>query len=404
MNHPHARATSHEIGNPRSQAPRPRSAASCDREPALRPMDAPQMSGARGEPFTPSPERYLETGQRGAFDSEGRPLSPKPGLSQDGAPNRGRRSPQPRFVLGGVGDEVFDRLTGLSWRCELDAFPWPCTWREALEQARSASLNGGWRLPNRRELRSLVSYARRDPALPVTHPFAGVPLGPVWTSTTVAGAPRHAWTVRFDGGRMFFANKQESAFVWLVRGEATDLPRTGQHQVWDDAGQLLSVEDPEAEGQDGAVRTGLPWPSPRFAVGRAWVLDRLTGLGWAHGPMRNEPLTWWQALRDAKHLADRGHGGRQDWRLPTVNELETLVDASASRPALPMDHPFQGIPPTVSCWTSTTSGYERNWAMAVYFEHGAVGVGQKAGAHHQGWAVCGRPLGGQPHDSTTGAT
>jgi len=32
-------------------------------------------------------------------------------------------------------------------------------------------------------------------------------------------------------------------------------------------------------------------------------------------------------------------------------------------------------------WSSTTGTYEPDWARALYLDKGAVGVGQKAGAH-----------------------
>src|SRR5215510_6752431 len=52
-----------------------------------------------------------------------------------------------------------------------------------------------WRLPNIRELQSLVDYGTFDPTLPAGHPFVNVPLGvpaalavAYWSSTTYQGA------------------------------------------------------------------------------------------------------------------------------------------------------------------------------------------------------------------------
>ncbi|MGA7982560.1 MAG: hypothetical protein WCA32_20355 [Chromatiaceae bacterium] len=36
---------------------------------------------------------------------------------------------------------------------------------------------------------------------------------------------------------------------------------------------------------------------------------------------------------------------------------------------------------------STSSAFELDWAWALYLDKGAVGVGQKAGAHFHVWAV-----------------
>jgi len=40
----------------------------------------------------------------------------------------------------------------------------------------------------------------------------------------------------------------------------------------------------------------------------------------------------------------------QSWRLPTINEQESLVGASAHTPALPSDHPFADLED--ACWSS----------------------------------------------------
>jgi hypothetical protein len=345
------------------------------------------------------PERYLATGQEQPYDEAGRVIARSGACLQDGAVAWGRSWPTPRFTLPEGGAMALDELTGLWWSRDASGGGWPITWREAFEAVNRLNRQrlGGhqdWRLPNRRELRSLVSHAHREPALPDRHPFEGVFPGPYFTSSSVAGKPTHAWTVRLDGGRMFFSHKQESCWVWPVRGEAVALPATGQRGCWDAHGRR-SAGGRDAEGHDGALRCGLPWPAPRFRLFRVLeghhrvVVDRLTGLGWCpFTALPTQPVTWTEALSAACRLGRRRYAGRGDWRLPTVNELESLVDAEQWAPALPKEHPLGEVPP--SCWSSTTSGYEPNWAMALYLEGGAVGVGHKAGAHHHGWAVCGR--------------
>jgi hypothetical protein len=73
------------------------------------------------------------------------------------------------------------------------------------------------------------------------------------------------------------------------------------------------------------------------------------------------------------------------WRLPNINELESLVDASAHTPALPLDHPFTGL--NDGYWSSTTSFFEPDWAYVLYLNKGAVGVGFKPGAEFYVWPV-----------------
>ena len=71
------------------------------------------------------------------------------------------------------------------------------------------------------------------------------------------------------------------------------------------------------------------------------------------------------------------------------NELESLVDCSAHDPALPDAYPFRDV--REGYWSSTTSMFEPDWAWALYLNKGAVGVGQKKGAHFHVWAVCDPP-------------
>ncbi len=114
------------------------------------------------------------------------------------------RWPEPRFDLRG--DAVMDRLTGLIWcRCA-NLAEFPLTWQEALDFV--ASMNReqrfgqrDWRLPNRRELRSLLSLQTKLPALPERHPLIDVFNGWYWSTTAAAISPAHAWYVALDDAR-----------------------------------------------------------------------------------------------------------------------------------------------------------------------------------------------------------
>ncbi len=113
----------------------------------------------------------------------------------------------------------------------------------------------------------------------------------------------------------------------------------------------------------------------------AVVVDRLSGLAWRREAyITGEPAMWAEAIAAVKQL-DRGQ-----WRLPNINELESLVDCSAHSPALPQGHHFTGVQEVY--WSSTTSLYEPDWAWALYLDKGAVGVGHKPFARFGVWAVC----------------
>lgn len=324
----------------------------------------------------------LQTGQRSCHDADGREI-PCQGGGQDAEFRRGLAWPCPRFEA--QGEIVCDRLTGLIWARDASPGELPMTWREALEYI--VGLNrektpgfADWRLPNRRELRSLVSHQTRRPALPEDHPFINVFPGWYWTSTTAAISPAHAWYVNLDGGRMFYGGKDQSFMVWPVREVSKVLPRTGADRCFDDRG---SIVDCAGSGQDAEFRMGIAWPTPRFEAGEQVIADRLTGLGWHHDADLAGAVDWEAALGGVRRL---GPG----WRLPNINELESLVDCARYAPALPDGHPFGSARDVY--WSSTTSLYEPDWAWALYLDKGAVGVGQKQQARFHVWAVREFPL------------
>jgi hypothetical protein len=94
-------------------------------------------------------------------------------------------------------------------------------------------------------------------------------------------------------------------------------------------------------------------------------------------------VVWRDALAAVAELNREGAGS--PWRLPTINELETLVDCAVHSPALPSGHAFTDVQDIY--WSSTTSLFEPDWAWALYLEKGATGVGQKCFAHFSVWAV-----------------
>ncbi len=326
------------------------------------------------------------TGQRKCFDQHGRETACR-GSGQDGEFLSGLRWPDPRFEVQGA--VVHDRLTGLAWSRDANPAGYPLTWTEAL--AAIASLNDkrhlgatDWRLPNRIELRSLMDYETRKPALPAGHPFEKVFLGWYWSSTTAAINPTYAWYVHMEGARMFYGRKDQYCLYWPVRGVGNGLLRqSGQILCYDESGTVIPCT---GCGQDGEFRHGRPWPAPRFEVLGEAVRDRLTRLCWLRRPaLLPGPLTWSQALDLAAGLRHRKFGGIGSWRLPNLNELESLVDCAAHTPALAAGHPFEVNPE--GFWSATTSFFETDWAWVLYLDKGACGVGHKPGRSFFAWPV-----------------
>jgi hypothetical protein len=171
--------------------------------------------------------------------------------------------------------------------------------------------------------------------------------------------------------------------VWPVRGPAAHrLPVTGQRSCYDARGAPV---DCDGCGQDGAIQAGQPWPEARFRIGAHEVFDRLTGLCWQRcADLADGDVAWEAALASIGAL--NAGSDHNSWRLPNINELETLVDCSRCRPALAVVEPvFERLGSVY--WSSTTSMYEPDWAWALYLDKGAVGVGQKQQARFSVWAV-----------------
>ena len=317
---------------------------------------------------------------------------PCPGSGQDGEYRSGQPWPKPRFTADR--EIIEDRLTGLFWFRDANPNTFPVTWPEALAAIADLNRNKAlghedWRLPNRRELRSLMSYQGKNPALPAGHPFENVFLGWYWTSTSAALNPAYAWYVHMEGARMFYGRKDQYYLFWPVRGSAPLLAQTGQGLCYDHQGQEISCP---GTGQDGELRRGSPWPDPRFVIGEELVRDRLTGLLWARDTdPAGRPLDWGEALAAIFRLNRQNFGGRSDWRLPDLNQLESLVDCSRAAPALPDEHPFLNL--REGYWSSTSSYFETDWAWVLYLEKGALGVGYKPGATFHAWPVAGGSAG-----------
>ena len=168
-----------------------------------------------------------KTGQTGCWDGSGNPISCA-GTGQDGALQRGV-SVSPRFTDNADGT-VKDNLTGLIWLKNANCFGlW--TWTQALSAANTlqspnvtcgltdGSAAGAWRLPNLRELHSLIDFGQFNPAFPVSHPFSGVQSNYYWSSTTLPFNPGSAWNVSLANGYVSNGGKFTNAgYVWPVRG------------------------------------------------------------------------------------------------------------------------------------------------------------------------------------------
>lgn len=160
-----------------------------------------------------------------------------------------------------------------------------------------------------------------------------------------------------------------------------------------------------AAGDDAAVHQGIAWPAIRFTDNHdGTVRDNLTGLVWLADAGCLTPAPWATALGEVIQLASGMCGladgsAAGDWRLPNLNELESVVDVSASNPAITAGAPFTHVS-TGIYWSSTSywggeAGSPNAWTIRFsdgrYINDGIAN--SKTGASNGVWAVKGSGTG-----------
>jgi hypothetical protein len=156
----------------------------------------------------------MKTGQTHAYQQ-----------GDDGTYQKGAAWPNPRFTAGAAGASncVTDRATGLMWLKKPDATERP--WAEAIAYCEGLNGDDGrggyadWRLPNLRELESLVNLGEAKPSAWLnSQGFAIVPTASCWSSTTFAASTGYAWHVPMADGNVDLDGKKGARSVWPVRG------------------------------------------------------------------------------------------------------------------------------------------------------------------------------------------
>jgi hypothetical protein len=240
---------------------------------------------------------------------------PMPNVAASGLPN-------PASYVANADGTVTDRVTGLTWEGAVDALNY--TQEQAARRCTDKGV--GWRLPTRLELISLLDFTAPGPSVDET--VFNTPLGAYWTSSSAGNAvPGSAWAV---------ANGGLPASVFPL-------------DVMTGSALALCVS-----------RSGTTCSPIGYEAAVGVVLDRATGLRWQE-TVDAGSYSWDEA--DA-HCAALGTG----WRVPSVKELLTIVDDSASTPAV--DEVEFPSTPSGRYWTSSTIADDASRAWSVVFGFG----------------------------------
>jgi hypothetical protein len=269
------------------------------------------------------------------------------------------------------------------------------TWQQALQLADGASYSGknDWRLPNVKELESLEELACSRPAINLdVFPESTANEG-VWSSSPTSFDSNRAWTGSFYWGGASDVPKGNHELVRLVRvgqvlGPIND---TGIDWWADGSTNTLPSEPADYPGQDGSHgrdathvddddgHAGFSFTKldasgnalPATATVWSCVRDDVTKLVWEaktyDGGLRDGVATysWYNpdpasnggasgyrnggfctggidcdTLGFTQAVNQAGLCGANDWRLPTVEELQSIVDFSRTGPAIDTELPL----------------------------------------------------------------
>jgi len=168
-----------------------------------------------------------KTGQTKCYNASGTEITCS-GTGQDGEYQKGIAWPVPRFTDNGNGT-VTDNLTGLIWLLDANRFGGK-SWDDALSVCNTLAADGtnltdgssagDWRLPNVREIFTLIDFGQSWPCLSLGHPFTNVQFQSdyYWSSSTNGDDPVFAWIVHMAEGIVINRSKSaDGRYVWPVR-------------------------------------------------------------------------------------------------------------------------------------------------------------------------------------------
>lgn len=217
---------------------------------------------------------------------------------------------------------IIDNVTNLQWQD--DELADVMLWSTAEEYCSELTLDGfdDWRLPSRNELMNIIDYSKTEA------PFSSVSEhtlenGRYWTASKVADNPTgEAWSVDFSLNSQHEESlRSAQRYVRCVRGTEDEKNFTRENDV---------------------------------------VTDTNTKLQWQDNG-EYEKLSWQSAI---DYCEDLVLDGKSDWRLPNINELQSIIDRSEYGSRYFYDIFTNNSSATY--WSSTTKKTEDGFGDTVY--------------------------------------
>jgi len=292
-----------------------------------------------------------DTGQGSCFDSDGLIPCPTPGEDYYGQDAQ-YLGAKPSYRDNGDGT-VSDNVTGLMWQQGHNAER--LDWYDARQACQGLQLGGydDWRLPSIKELYSITDYRGAAGLRPylndifeIHEPDATVLQGDRFAATHRTDMMGQTWSsTRYSGDHWDRKGVEAAFFMNFLDGRIKQAPTQGRSRLF-----YRCVRGPS-------------WGENDFVDNRdGTVTDRASGLSWQQRDDGNS-RDWRQALAYCEGLSLAGHN---DWRLPNVKELQSIVDYRRSDPALDTRY-LQQSDKNAWFWSSTTLGDNISQATYVCF-------------------------------------
>ncbi|MFH2142193.1 MAG: DUF1566 domain-containing protein [Bacteroidota bacterium] len=292
---------------------------------------------------------------------------------------------------------VTDNITGLMWQQGDNP---RMNWFQALEACKNMNLAGhnDWRLPNIKELNTILNLDRTDgwwyfmDVFPVDN--LQPPLLHYFSSSIYNGD--FAWVTNFNYGYDgYYAGKLSPLLFRAVRNieplplkSKFVLPDTGQLTCYDDEGNYLKqIKNTEFEGQDGDTEIApMKFEKLGYNAGilnsdttsqESWLMvrDKNTGLVWELKSFEKNSLnpydrkhTYKEAINHIQNLNRHQYGGFSDWRMPNREELRSIVNYNDSIPASDIDIFPEMLPEFY--WSCDSYKINPSMQWGIYFGYG----------------------------------
>jgi hypothetical protein len=216
------------------------------------------------------------------------------------------------------------------------------SWQDALDYC--ASMGDGWSLPTRIELTSILYHTQGGAKIDQNYFELGASAGWTWASTP--------WIVNERKGLT-----GDAALSWFINFAVGD--SNNSLSQTNTGGRARCVRIPSVQNL----------PAEHYTVADGEVTDNYTCLIWQQGSSDTTPtLTADEAEAYCRDLSLNG----RSWRLPTLNELATVVDDVPSGDVSPaVDHDiFPDTSPDEKYWSSTPYGSDGATQWTLNFMDG----------------------------------